>query len=139
MQFLQLLYFRNEDVNLFILDLLSAQINLPDTRVSGNSKEYLNHNASTLRSEEWVISCNNILGITNTRCCLLYVRMKHCELHLMISSTVINFQGLRSVIRQRQNGSVFSKAVHVCPKIGPALSKIGSTGFVRMSKKDAFS
>ena len=33
----------------FILDSLSAQINVPDTKFSENSKEHLNHNTSTLK------------------------------------------------------------------------------------------
>ena len=35
--------------NLFISNLLSAQMNVPDTKFSENSMEHLNHNASTLR------------------------------------------------------------------------------------------
>ena len=50
-----------------------------------------------------------------------------------------NIQILCLPIRNHQQigGSVPSKAV--CREIGPALWKIGSTDFVRMSKKDAFS
>ena len=32
----------------FILDLLSAQMNIPNTKFSGNSMKHLYHNASTL-------------------------------------------------------------------------------------------
>ena len=32
----------------FILDSLSAQMNVPDTKISRNSMKLLNHNASTL-------------------------------------------------------------------------------------------
>ena len=33
----------------FILDLLSAQMNVPDTKFSRNTMKLLNHNASTLK------------------------------------------------------------------------------------------
>ena len=35
----------------FILDSLSAQMNVPDTKFSRNTMKLLNHNASTLRIE----------------------------------------------------------------------------------------
>ena len=44
---------------------------------------------------------------------------------------------LRSQMGSGLTSSIPSKAVHVCRKISPA--KIGSTDFVRMSKKDVFS
>ena len=38
----------------FILDSLSAQMNVPNTKFSRKTMKHLNHNASTLRGVEWV-------------------------------------------------------------------------------------
>ena len=51
-------------------------------------------------------------------------------------------QAVRKIVFKLSNFMFLTVSVPfkaVWPKIGPALGKIGSTGFVKMSPKDAFS
>ena len=80
---LQLLYLKNEDVDLFffILDSLSAQMNVPNTKFARKTMKHLNHNASTLSEGIFVSFClinlsvesqcwlpNNLLNIARIKC-----------------------------------------------------------------------
>ena len=58
------------------------------------------------------------------------------ETFLKFQRGFVNAVHMKGMVCSPAETSVPSKAV--CREIGPALRKIGSTDFVRMSKKDAF-
>ena len=54
-------FWEDQNLSFFILDSLSAQINVPNTKFSRKTMKHLNHNASTLIWHKTVISIDGLI------------------------------------------------------------------------------